>query len=445
MTDTPAPQTRYAKSGKVSLAYQVVGSGPIDLVFCQGFVSNVDYWWEMPVAARLLRRLASFSRLIIWDKRGTGLSDPVDRVPTLEERVDDLQAVMAAAGSERAAIYGISEGGPMSMHFAAAHPERTAALILYGSFPRFTTAPDWPWGFSRAELDGFLEEIETSWGEGAMADLFAPSLSGEKRFRQGWGRFLRAGASPAMGRALFEALDGLDCRDILPRIQVPTLVVHRTDDRVSPLESGRYLAAHIPGAKLVELPGEDHAYTVGDVDAIIDEVEEFLTGVRHAPATDRVVTTVMFTDIVASTRQAAALGDVRWRDLLAEHDAAVRRELERFGGVEVKTMGDGILAHFPSPSRAIECALALHDALRRVGLELRVALHTGECDRLGTDLVGMAVAVAARLLSLAAAGEVLVSATVAGLVVGQPFIFDDRGVHQLKGVPGEWRVFAASR
>jgi pimeloyl-ACP methyl ester carboxylesterase len=439
------PQTRYAKSGKVSLAYQVVGEGPIDLVFCQGFVSNVDFWWEMPIAARLLRRLASFSRLIIWDKRGTGLSDPVDRVPTLEERVDDLHAVMAAAGSERAAIYGISEGGPMSMHFAAAHPERTAALILYGSFPRFTAAPDWPWGFSRAELDRFLEEIDTSWGEGAMADLFAPSLCGEERFRQGWGRFLRAGASPAMGRALFEALAGFDCRDILPRIQVPTLVLHRTGDRVSPVESGRYLAAHIPGAKLVELPGEDHAYTVGDVDAVIDEIEEFLTGVRHAPATDRVVTTVMFTDIVASTRQAAVLGDVRWRDLLTEHDAAVRRELERFGGLEVKTMGDGFLAHFPSPSRAIECALALHDALGRVGLELRVAVHTGECDRLGSDLLGMAVAVAARLLSLAGPGEVLVSATVQGLVVGQPFIFDDRGVHQLKGVPGEWRVFAASR
>ena len=248
-----------------------------------------------------------------------------------------------------------------------------------------------------------------------------------------------------MGRALFEALTEMDCRDILPTIRVPTLVLHRTGDRVSSIEAGRYLATHIAGAKLVELPGDDHAYTVGDVDAIIDEIEEFLTGVRHAPATDRVVTTVMFTDIVASTQQAAAMGDVRWRDLMAEHDAAVRRELERFGGLEVKTMGDGFLAHFPSPSRAIECALALHDALHRVGLELRVALHTGECERVGSDLLGMAVAVAARLLSLAAAGEVLVSATVQGLVVGQPFVFDDRGVHQLKGVPGEWRVFAASR
>ncbi len=446
MTAIPAPpHTRYAKSGGVSLAYQVVGEGPIDLVFCQGFVSNVDYWWEMPVAARLLRRLSSFSRLIIWDKRGTGLSDPVDHVPSLEERVEDLEAVMAAAGSERAAIYGISEGGPMSMQFAAVHPERTTALILYGSFPRLTAAPDWPWGMNRSDFDALLAEIDTSWGEGAMADVFAPSQSGEERFRRGWGRYLRAGASPAMGRALFEALSEMDCRDILPAIRVPTLVLHRTGDRVSSIEAGRYLATHIPGAKLVELAGEDHAYTVGDVDAIIDEIEEFLTGVRHAPVTDRVVTTVMFTDIVASTTRSAAMGDVRWRDLLAEHDSAVRRELERFGGLEVKTMGDGFLTHFPSPSRAIECALALHERLGALGLEGRVAIHTGECDRLGSDLVGMAVAVAARLLTLAGPGEVLVSGTVQGSVVGQPFTFTHRGVHQLKGVPGEWSVFAASR
>jgi pimeloyl-ACP methyl ester carboxylesterase len=441
-----SPQTRYAKSGKVSLAYQVAGEGPIDLVFCQGFVSNLDLWWEMAAAARLLRRLASFSRLILWDKRGTGLSDPVDRVPTMDERVGDLQAVMDAAGSEHAAIFGISEGGPMSLHFAAAHPERTTALVLYGSFPRFIAAPDWPYGKSRAEVDEWLKEVDTSWGQGALADWFAPSHSGDERFRKGWGRFLRAGASPGMGRALFEALTQMDCRAILGDIRVPTLVLHRTGDQVASVEAGREMAARIPDARFVELPGDDHVYTVGDSDAVIDEVEEFLTGVRHAAVTDRVVTTVMFTDIVGSTRQAAALGNLRWRDLLSEHDAAVRRELERFGGVEVKTMGDGFLAHFPSASRAIECALALNDALpERLGLELRVALHTGECDRVGSDLLGIAVAVAARLLGLAGSGEILVSETVQGLVVGQPFTFADRGVHELKGVPGRWKAFAASR
>ncbi|MCA1841970.1 MAG: adenylate/guanylate cyclase domain-containing protein [Actinobacteria bacterium] len=430
----------------MSLAFQVVGDGAVDLVFCQGFVSNVDLWWEMPAAARLMLRLASFSRLILWDKRGTGLSDPVERPPTMDERVNDLQAVMDAAGADHAAILGISEGGPMSLNFALRHPERTTALILYGSFPRFTAAPDWPCGLSRARIDELLEEIDTRWGEGAMADLFAPSYSGDERFRQVWGRFLRAGASPSMGRALFEALDDVDCRAILPEIRVPTLVLHRTGDRIASVEGARYMAGQIPGCRFVELAGDDHIYTVGDSDAVIDEVEEFLTGVRHAVVTDRVVTTVMFTDIVGSTSQAAGLGDVRWRDLVTEHDAAVRGELERFGGVEVKTMGDGFLAHFPSPSRAIECAVALHDTLRhRLGLELRVALHTGECDRVDSDLLGVAVAVAARLLGMAGGGEVLVSDTVRGLVVGQPFTFTDRGVHELKGVPGQWSVFAVSR
>jgi len=321
------PKTRYAKStGDVHIAYQVVGDGPVDLVFIQGFVSNVDYWWEMPVAARLLNRLASFSRLILWDKRGTGLSDPVDRVPTLDERVEDLHAVMQAVGSERAALYGISEGGPMALLFAAAHPERTSGLILYGSSPKFSRAPDWPWGWTAEEVHGWLEEIDRDWAEGAMFDLFAPGYAHLEAARQSWGRYLRAGASPKMGRAVIQALAALDCRDILPAVRVPTLIIHRSGDRVAKIGAARYMEQHIPGAKLVELPGDDHAYTLGDQDSIIDEIEEFLTGVRPGRVSDRVLATVLFTDIVGSTERAVQLGDHRWRDLLAAHDTAVRRD-----------------------------------------------------------------------------------------------------------------------
>jgi class 3 adenylate cyclase len=434
-------RTRYAKSGGVSIAYQVVGDGPIDLVFTQGFVSNVDHWWEMPNAVRLLERLASFSRLILWDKRGTGLSDPSDRVPTSDERVDDLRAVMESVGSERAALYGISEGGPMSVLFAATYPERTSALVLYGTSPKFTVAPEWSWGFEPGEIKGFLEEIDQSWGEGALAELFAPTYAGNELFRQSWGRFLRSGASPAMGRAVFQALCELDCRDILPAVRVPTLILHRTGDRVAKIEAARYMAEQIPGAKLVELPGDDHPYTVGDQDAIVDEIEEFLTGIRHVAQTDRALLTVLFTDIVGSTQRAAELGDRRWRDLLEAHGAAVRREIARFEGREVKTTGDGFLVTFTSPSRAIRCASTIRERLRPLGIEIRGGLHTGECELIGEDVGGLAVHIAARVATLAGPNEVLVSSTVRDLVVGSDVEFTQRGTYELRGVPGEWRLF----
>jgi pimeloyl-ACP methyl ester carboxylesterase len=440
---TAPPKTRYAKgTGDVHIAYQVVGEGPVDLVFIQGFVSNVDYWWEMPVAARLLNRLASFSRLILWDKRGTGLSDPVDRVPTLDERVEDLRAVMQAVGSERTALYGISEGGPMALLFAAAHPEQTSALILYGSSPKFSQAPDWPWGWTAEEVHGWLEEIDRDWADGAMFDLFAPGYAHIEAARQSWGRYLRAGASPKMGRAVIQALAALDCRDILPAVRVPTLIIHRSGDKVAKVEAARYMEQHVPGAKMVELPGDDHPYTLGDQDSIIDEIEEFLTGIRHTAQPDRVLATVLFTDIVDSTNRAAELGDRRWLQLLDSHDRLVRQQLDRVAGKEIKRTGDGFLATFTGPSRAIECACAIRDGVGQLGIEIRAGLHTGECELVPGDIGGLAVHIAARVVTLAGPGEVLVSNTVKDLVVGADLEFDERGLQALKGVPGEWRLFA---
>jgi pimeloyl-ACP methyl ester carboxylesterase len=437
------PKTRYARStGGVSIAYQVVGDGPLDLVFIPGYVSNVEYYWEMPGTARALERLASFSRLIVWDKRGTGLSDPVAKPPTLDERSEDLRAVMDAAGSERAALFGISEGGPMGLLFSAAHPDRTVALILHGASPKFSASSDWPWGWSREEIDRRLDELERDWGEGALLDLFAPSRADDPAARQIWGRFQRTGASPAMGRAVYEALCELDCREVLPAIRVPTLIVHRTGDRVAKIEAARYMAEQIPGARLVELPGVDHSFTMGDWEPVVDEIEQFLTGVRPERRVDRVLATVLFTDIVGSTALAADVGDHRWRELLSAHDAVVRRALERFGGREVNTTGDGFLVTFVAPSRAIECARALHDGVRQLGLEIRVGLHTGECELMGEDVGGLAVHIGARVSALARPGEVLVSSTVKDLVAGSGMEFDDRGVQVLKGVPGEWRLFA---
>jgi len=439
------PETRYAKTRDgVHIAYQVRGDGPIDLVFTQGFVSNVDLWWEMPTTARLLERLASFSRLILWDKRGTGLSDPAERPPTLDQRLEDLEAVMEAVGSERAALFGISEGGPMSLLFAASHPERTAALVLYASTPKFSVGPDWNFGWDGAQLAGWLDEIDQSWGEGALATSFAPTWAGNEHFRQSWGRFLRAGASPAMARAVFEAADETDCRDILPAVHVPTLILHRTGDRMVNVEAARYMAERIPGARIVEFPGDDHNYTVGDSDSIIDEVEAFLTGVRPTPVRDRVLATVLFTDIVDSTPTAERLGDARWNELLNEHHDIVRRELKNFRGREVKTMGDGFLAVFESPARALHCARAVRDGVRRLDIEIRAGVHTGECDIVADDVSGVAVAIGARIQATAGPSEILVSGTVRELVVGSGIQFRDHGVHNLKGVEGDWHLFAVS-
>lgn len=438
------PKTRYAKSGRVSIAYQVVGEGPMDLVFIPGYVSNVEFYWESATGTRLFERLASFARVVLWDKRGTGLSDPVDRVPTLDERTDDLVAVMDAVGVERAAFFGVSEGGPMGLLFAAAHPERTTALVLYGASPKFSSSPDWEWGWSPDEITQRLDEIERDWGEAALLSVFAPTQAENKAMRHAWGQYQRRGGSPGMGRAVYQALCEIDCRQILPAIRVPTLILHPVGDRVADVRAARYMAQRIPGAQMVEFPTEDHLLFFYNPDPIVEEIEHFLTGVRHQSQANRVLATVMFTDIVGSTVRAAELGDHRWRDLLATHDAAVRQELKRFDGQEVKTTGDGFLATFTAPSRAIACACAVRDTVRELGLDVRIGVHTGECEIMGSDVGGLAVHTGARVAALAEPGEVLVSSTVKDLVAGARIDFTDRGTHQLKGVPGEWRVFAVS-
>ncbi|HKP89327.1 MAG TPA: adenylate/guanylate cyclase domain-containing protein [Thermoleophilaceae bacterium] len=438
------PRTRYAKSGDAHIAYQVVGDGPIDIAMVPGFVSNVEHYWEMPKVPELLGRVASFSRLILWDKRGTGLSDPVVGVPALEERIDDLKAVLDAVGSERTVLWGVSEGGPMSVMFAATYPERTSELILYGTTPRFSRAPDFPHGWPDDFVKGKLEQIEESWGEGALMEMFAPSYADDPMATEMWGRYQRAGGSPAMARRVLEALAEIDVREILRAVNVPTLILHRTGEHVAAVEGARYMAEHIPGARLVELEGTDHLPMFGDSDAIVDEMEEFLTGERRPRPADRVLSTVLFTDIVGSTERAAELGDSRWRELLARHDELVRRQLTRFDGREVKHTGDGFLATFDGPARGVRCARDIAEAVRQAGLEIRAGLHTGECELRAADIGGMAVHIAARVMALAQPGEVLASSTVKDLVVGSGLQFADRGVHPLKGVPDEWRLYAAS-
>jgi class 3 adenylate cyclase len=439
-----ADDIRYARNGDVSLAYQVTGDGPMDLVFVSGFVSHQEILWEEPGSARIAGRLASFSRFIRYDKREQGLSDRLGRPPTLEESMDDLRAVMDAAGSDRAALFGISEGGPMCELFAATHPERVSALALYGAFPRLLEADDYAIGLPQEVLDGLREVMVADWGGPVAIDLFAPSMAGDERFRAWWSRLLRSGTSPSGARALLELYGEIDTRLVLHGIQAPTLVVQRAGDLAVPAFMGAHLAALIPGARYVELPGDDHLLNAGDYDAVLDEVEEFLTGARPAREPDRVLATVMFTDIVSSTERAASIGDRRWRDLIETHDRLVRRQLERHRGRAVKSLGDGVLATFDGPARAIGCARAIREGVRELGVEIRAGLHTGECDVIGDDVGGLAVNIGARVGAVAAPGEVLVSSTVKDLVVGSGFRFDDRGTHDLKGVPGEWRLFAVA-
>jgi len=439
-----APRTRYALSGDAHIAYQVFGEGDLDLVFVPGFVSNIEHYWEMPGVPDLLERLASFARVVMFDKRGTGLSDPVAAPPPLEQRMDDMQAVMDAAGLERAALFGISEGGPASVLFAATYPDRTSALVLYGSTPRFRTDSDISWGATDEQIELVLAEASARWGDGALIGAFAPSTVGDPAMDEVWSRFQRAGASPAMGCAVLAALFEIDVRDILPTIQVPTLIVHRTGDLIAPVEGARLMAEKIPNARYVEFEGTDHVPFAGDFNPVVDEMEEFLTGTRQPRPLDRVLATVMFTDIVNSTSRAAAAGDRGWRDLIERHDELTRRQLDRFRGREVKTLGDGFLATFDGPARAIECACAIRDGVHPLGLEVRAGLHTGECELAGEDVRGMAVNIGARIGALAKPSEVLVSGTVKDLVVGADLEFTDRGEHELKGVPGAWRLFAAS-
>jgi class 3 adenylate cyclase/pimeloyl-ACP methyl ester carboxylesterase len=438
------PQTRYAKSGDVNIAYQVVGDGPFDLVFVPGFVSHLDLQWADPRVTRFLEKLASFSRLIMFDKRGTGLSDPVAGPAPLEVRMDDVRAVMDAAGSESAALFGLSEGGPMSVLFAATYPERTRALVLCGTFSTGTLDPDEnPAGQRWVENFDRIRDLMEHWGEGRTLAIFAPSADSE-RDRIGRGIFERSAATPQMVRTLVDMVLETDVRDLLPSVRVPTLVLHRAEEFI-PVECGRYLAEHIPGARLVVLPGMDHIPFYGDGNGSAEEIEEFLTGARQAPVSDRILTTVMFTDIVASTERAAALGDARWRELMARHDELMRAELERHRGREVKTMGDGFLATFDGPARGIRCARTIADKVPALDIELRAGIHTGECELVGDDIGGMAVNIGARIGALAGANEVLVSGTVKDLVVGSGISFADRGTQELKGVPGEWRLFAVDQ
>ena len=434
-----SPEIRYAKSDDIYIAYQVLGRGPLDMVFVPGFISHLEHYWEAPPIVRFAQRLASFSRLILLDKRGTGLSDRVAGVATLEQRMDDVRAVMDTVGSERAVVFGISEGGPMSALFAATYPNRTSALIMYGAFPKFNY-----WVPTPEALDQLLTMIGQAWGTGVTLPLFAPNLTEDEPFKHWWARFERLGASPGAVSALMRMNSEININPVLSAIHVPTLILHRTEDTLVDVEASRFMAERIPGAKYVELSGRDHVPVVGDADAILDEIEEFLTGARLGAEPDRALLTVMFTDIVGSTERAAELGDRRWRDLLDSHRMVVRRELARHRGNEVNTTGDGFLVTFDGPARAIRCAIRIREELRQRGLEIRIGLHTGECELLGDDIGGVAVHIGARVEARAMPGEVLVSSTVKDLVVGSGLQFEDRGTHTLKGIPDEWHLFAVA-
>jgi class 3 adenylate cyclase len=432
------PETRYARNGDLRIAYQVAGSGPLDLVFVPGFASNIDLFWDMPEWADFFSRLAAFSRLILFDKRGMGLSDRVAGIANLEERMDDVRAVMDAAGSQHAALFGISEGGPMSLLFAATYPQRVQALVLYGSYARHPLLT----------LEDYLQEriglIDRLWGTGDyLLGRFLPNVSVDEAKRRAWARFERQSASPPAAIAILKMNAEIDARDIVPAVRVPTLVMHRVGDRAIPVEAGRYLARNIAGAKYVELSGDNHAmlYEPETVDRIVGEVEEFLTGSRSEVEIDRVLATVMFTDIVDSTKRAAALGDRDWRTLRERHNSAVRQLLARFRGNEVKNLGDGFLATFDGPARAIRCATAISDVVRPLGIAVRSGLHTGEIELTADDVTGIAVHIAARVAAEAAAGETVVSSTVRDLVAGSGLRFEDRGIHALKGLPNNVHLY----
>jgi class 3 adenylate cyclase len=440
-----APETRYARSGKVSIAYQVLGEGPPDLVFVPGVISNVEYAWQQPACAEWLRSLASFSRVIWFDKRGTGVSDAVTDVPTLETRMDDVRAVMDEVGSQEAVLMGVSEGGPMSILFAATYPERLSALILWGSDVKGVRTDDYPWARSFDEAIRAVEEAAEQWGRPDYCDealrTVAPSVAGDEDFSRWWRSYMRLGASPASAAALLRMNLEIDVRDVLPTVRVPALVLHRTDDRLVDVRNSRYIAERISRSRLVELPGVDHFAWIGDVERVLAEIKTFVAEVREGVEVDRRLATVLFTDIVGSTQKAAELGDRRWRALVVAHHARVRAELARFRGHELDTAGDGFFATFDGPARAIRCACAITDCVRELGIEVRAGLHTGECELMDGKVGGIAVHIGARVAAEAAPGEVLVSSTVKDLVAGSGIEFRDRGLVELKGVPGEWRLY----
>ncbi len=442
-----ASGVRYARNGDVNIAYEVMGDEPLDLVVVHGWVQSFDARWDIESIDRFYRRLATFSRLIVFDKRGIGLSDRValDDLPTLEQRMDDMRAVMDAVGSERAALLGHSEGASMCALFAATYPERTQALVMIGGTARVRWATDYPIGETDEEVDELERSIADDWGTDLVRSLMrriAPSIADDDELVEAHTRAALRAASPSAAAAFHRMSSTIDIRHVLPAIRVPTLVMHRADEFMAAQSSD--VGERIPAAKVVELAGADHMPWLGDPEPALAEIEEFLTGVRPHPALDRVLATVLFTDIVGSTELAADLGDHHWGDLLEQHHAVVRRELARFRGEELNTAGDGFLAIFDGPARAVVCAVSIRDAARTLGLQLRFGLHTGELERMGSDIGGIAVNTGARVAAKAGPGEVLASSTVRDLVAGSGLEFEDRGAHELKGVPGEWRLFAVS-
>jgi class 3 adenylate cyclase len=440
-----APAARYAKAGDVNIAYVSVGDGPVDLVWVPTWISQCEHLFEEPTIAAAFDRLSEFCRLILFDRRGSGLSDPMSRTPTLEEQMDDVLAVMEATGSEQAAIAGLAEGGSAAALFAATHPDRTTALILYASFARTTWAENYAWTWTQERREEAMEQAVEHWGTGGIASGVAPiRFERDEQFREWGARLERLAASPTTIRRIMEVIGETDIRDVLPSIRVPTLVMHRRDDTFIRIEHSHYLSEHIPGSKYVELEGSENLFSIGDFEAWLGEVEEFLTGQRHEREPDRMLATVLFTDICDSTKTAAEMGDSSWRQLLAQHDTLIRRALERHRGEEVKQTGDGFLATFDGPARAIRCAASIAEGVRSLGLEVRTGLHTGECEMMNGDLGGLAVHIAARVMASAGPGEVVVSSTVKDLVVGSGIDFEEQGVHDLKGVPGQWQLFKVS-
>ena len=447
------PEVRYARSGDVSIAYQVVGEGTFDVVYVPGSFSNIELAWTNPRLAAFYRRLASIGRLIFFDRRGTGLSDRVADIPPLETRMDDVRAVMDAAGSERAAIIGASEGGPMTLLFAATYPDRAWAAVVYGGFVRGSWSPEFPYEPTVAEVEQRLATAAETWGTRERVlhamQWLAPSAADDEQEVAWWERYLRQSISPGAAAALMRMRLDVDVSGLLPAIRVPTLIVHREGDRGSDVRASRYMAEKIPGARYVELPGIDHAPWYGDSGSILDAVEDFLTSAwedaQHEPEPDRVLSTILFTDIVGSTAKAVELGDRAWRELLTTHNERIRRQLLRFRGREVDTAGDGFFASgFDGPARAIRCACAIVDSVRELGLDVRAGLHTGECELIDGKIGGIAVNIGARVAARAGPGEVLVSSTVKDLVAGSGLEFHDRGAHELKGIPGEWRLYAVA-
>ncbi len=438
------PPTQYAKSGDVHVAYQVFGSGGRDLVIVPGWASHIEYSWEDPVYAHFLKRLASFCRVTWFDKRGTGLSDRDVGTPTLEQRMDDVRAVMDAAGIKRAAILGVSEGGSMSALFAATYPERVSTLILYGAFARRIWSPEYPWAPTLEERQRWIDSLEKGWGGTMELDTLAPSRAHDESFRKWFATYGRLSVSPSAAVALAMMNTYIDVRNVLSSIHVPTLVLHRRGDKDVDVGNGVYLAKNISGAKFVELPGEDHIPAAGDTDGIVDQIEEFLTGIRPPRHVDRVLATILITDIVDSTKKASEVGDAQWKNLLLKHNGLVRNELSKFRGREVKTTGDGFVATFDGPGRAIRCARAIIESVKSIGIFVRAGLHTGECELVGDDIAGVAIHIASRVTSMAICEQVLATSTVKDLVSGSGIQFEDGGTHSLKGVEGQWHLYAVS-